>query len=348
MLAEHEADTARQIASATKLMTAFIALRDLELSDQVTAPEYAAAPGESLMGLQAGEVTTVRDLLFGLLIASGNDAAAALALRVSGSLPDFVAEMNRTARRLGLSETTYADPIGLDGANTSSARDLASLAIRLREERLFRRIVDTPEITVGEGESEHRLVNRNTLVRSEPFVDGVKTGTTLAAGYVLVASGERKGVELASAVLGAPGEAERDAATLELLDYGFSLYRERTLVARGERIGTVTLSEGRGPLPLVAAEPVTAIARADQRVEVDYERPAPPPGAVARGQEFGVAAVTLDGEEVGEVAVVAGRAVAAPPETGLPTWAWGVFAGAGVIALGLATAAVVVARRPPR
>ena len=233
MLAEHEADTARPIASATKLMTAFIALRDLELSDQVTAPEYAAAPGESLMGLQAGEVTTVRDLLFGLLIASGNDAAAALALRVSGSIPDFVAEMNRTARRLGLSETTYADPIGLDGANTSSARDLASLAIRLREERLFRRIVDTPEITVGEGESEHRLVNRNTLVRSEPFVDGVKTGTTLAAGYVLVASGERKGVELASAVLGAPGEAERDAATLELLDYGFSLYRERTLVARG-------------------------------------------------------------------------------------------------------------------
>jgi D-alanyl-D-alanine carboxypeptidase (penicillin-binding protein 5/6) len=329
-------------------MTSFIVLRDLELGDEVTAPEYAAAPGESLMGLTAGEVVTVRDLLYGLLIASGNDAAAALALRVSGSIPDFVAEMNRTARRLGLADTTYTDPIGLDGGNASSARDLASLAIRLRQDPLFRKIVDTPKITVGAGEGGHRLVNRNTLVLEEPFVSGVKTGTTLAAGYVLVASAKRNGVELVSAVLGAPGEAERDAATLELLDFGFSLYEERTLVARGEPIARVTLSDDRGPLPLVADTTVRMIARADQRVEIDYPRPPPPAGAVARGQEFGMATVTLDGEEVGEVAVVAGRAVEAPPETGLPTWAWIVFAGAGAVALGLATAAVVVARRPPR
>jgi D-alanyl-D-alanine carboxypeptidase (penicillin-binding protein 5/6) len=314
----------------------------------VTAPEYAAAPGESLMGLRAGEVVTVRDLLYGLLLASGNDAAAALAIRVSGSIPDFVAEMNRTAGRLGLSETTYTDPIGLDGGNTSSARDLASLAIRLRREPVFRRIVDTPRITVGSGEDEHQLVNRNTLVLEEPFVSGVKTGTTLAAGYVLVGSGERQGIELVSAVLGAPGEAERDAATLELLDYGFSLYEERTLVARGERLGTVTLDDERGRLPLVADEAVTAVARKDQRVVVEYQPPPPPSGAVTRGERFGVATVTLDGETVGEVAAVAGRSIAAPKDTGLPTWAWGVFAGAGVIALGLATAAVVVARRPPR
>ena len=101
-------------------MTAFVVLRDLELSDEVTTPEYPAAAGESLMGLRAGEVVTVRDLLYGLLIASGNDAAAALALRVSGSIPDFVAEMNRTAQRLGLSETAYADPIGLDGGHANS------------------------------------------------------------------------------------------------------------------------------------------------------------------------------------------------------------------------------------
>jgi serine-type D-Ala-D-Ala carboxypeptidase (penicillin-binding protein 5/6) len=348
VLAEHDADTARPIASATKLMTAFIALRDLELSDEVTAPEYAAAPGESLMGLRAGEVVTVRDLLYGLLIASGNDAAAALAIRVSGSTPDFVAEMNRTARRLGLSETSYTDPIGLDGGNVSSARDLASLAIRLRREPLIRKIVDTPRIAVGAGADEHRLVNRNTLVLEEPFVSGVKTGTTLAAGYVLVASGEREGIQLVSAVLGAPGEAERDAATLELLNYGFSLYRQRTLVAGGERLASVALGDDRGRLPLVADAPVTAIARKDQRVEVDYQPPPPPPGAVARGQRFGVATVTLDGKEVGDVAVVAARTIAAPPETGLPTWAWGVFGVAGVIALGLATAAVVVARRGPR
>ena len=329
-------------------MTALIALRRLRPGEEVTAPEYPAGPTESLMGLQAGEVVSVRDLLYGLLLESGNDAAVALAIRVSGSVPDFVALMNDQAARIGLDETTYTDPIGLDGGNVSSARDLVALAIRLRREALFRRIVDTERITVGAEPTEHPLVNRNTLVLEEPFVDGIKTGTTLAAGYVLVASGERQGVELVSAVLGAPGEAERDEATLELLDYGNSLYGERTLVAEGERIATLTLSEGRGRLPLVADSAVATVARKDQSIEIEFDSPAPPDGAVARGESFGSATVTLDGRDVGAVEVVAARTVAAPAETGLPSWAVLVFAGAGVVALGLATAAVVVARRPPR
>jgi D-alanyl-D-alanine carboxypeptidase (penicillin-binding protein 5/6) len=348
VLAENDADAARPIASATKLMTAYLVLRRLDLHDEVTAPAYAAVPGESLMGLRAGEVVSVRDLLYGLLMASGNDAAMALALRVSGSAPDFVALMNRTASRLGLGQTNYVDPIGLDGGNVSSARDLASLATRLREDRVFRRIVDTERITVGGGEDEHRLTNRNTLVLEEPFVSGIKTGTTLAAGYVLVGSAEQRGIGLVSAVLGAPGEAERDAATLELLDYGFSLYRNRTLVARGERVAAVNLGEDRGRLALVADSGVDAVARADQEVEVDYATPEPPDGAVARGESFGTAIVSLDGAEVGEVPVVAARTVAAPEETGLPDWAWIVFAVAGAIALALAGTAIVVARRPPR
>ena len=348
MLAERDADTARPIASATKLMTAYIALRELEPGEEVTAPEYAAGPTESLMGLEAGEVVTVRDLLYGLLLASGNDAATALAIRVSGSVSDFVNRMNAYARRLGLGETAYTDPIGLDTGNVSSARDLVALAVRLRRDPLFRRIVDTPRATVGAPPERHRLVNRNTLVLEEPFVNGVKTGTTLAAGYVLVASAQRRGVELVSALLGAPGESERDAGTLDLLDYGYSLYRRRTLVAGNERIATLTLDEGRGRLPLVAAGAVSAVARADQSVAVEYEAPAPPEGAVERGESFGTAVVTLAGEEVAEVGVVAARAVAAPEETGLPSWAWLALGGAGVVSLALAAAAVVVARRPPR
>jgi D-alanyl-D-alanine carboxypeptidase (penicillin-binding protein 5/6) len=348
VLAERDADEVQPIASATKLMTAFVALRELSPNDEVTAPDYAAGAAESLMGLEAGEVASVRDLLYGLLVASGNDAATALAIRVSGSVPDFVAAMNAAAARLGLDDTTYTDPIGLDGGNVSSARDLVDLAIRLRRDPLFRKIVDTPRIALGAEPDRHRLTNRNTLVLKEPFVDGVKTGTTLAAGYVLVASGERKGVDLVSALLGAPGEESRDAATLELLDYGHSLYRERALVADGERIASLALGDGRGRLALVAAEPLAAVARADQEVEVSYEPPPPPDGAVARGEGFGTATVLLEGREAGEVAVVAARAVAAPPDDGLPGWAWAVFVGAGAIALALAMAAIVVARRPPR
>lgn len=348
VLAERDADHAQPIASATKLMTAFIALRELRPDDEVTAPDYAAGAAESLMGLEAGEVVSVRDLLYGLLVASGNDAASALAIRVSGSVPDFVTAMNAATARLGLDGTTYTDPNGLDGGNVSSARDLVALAIRLRRDPLFRKIVDTPRITLGTGPDRHRLTNRNTLVLKEPFVNGVKTGTTLAAGYVLVASGERKGVELVSALLGAPGEAPRDAATLELLDYGHSLYRERALLAEGERIASLALGDGRGRLALVADDAVTAVARADQETEVSYQPPPPPDGAVTRGERFGAATVLLDGREAGEVAVVAARAVAAPPDDGLPTWAWVVFAGAGAVALALATAAIVVARRPPR
>jgi D-alanyl-D-alanine carboxypeptidase (penicillin-binding protein 5/6) len=329
-------------------MTAFVALRELRPNDEVTAPEYAAGAAESVMGLEAGEVVTVRDLLYGLLVASGNDAAVALAIRVSGSVPDFVSAMNAAAARFRLNDTTYTDPIGLDGGNVSSARDLIDLTIRLRQDPLFRKIVDTPRITLGAGPDRHRLINRNTLVLEEPFVDGVKTGTTLAAGYVLVASGERKGVELVSALLGAPGEESRDDATLELLDYGHALYRERALVTDGERIASLSLGDGRGRLPLVAAEPLTAVARADQEAEVRYEPPPPPDGAVARGEGFGTATVVLEGREAGTVAVVAARSVEAPPDDGLPTWAWIVFAGAGMVALAFATAAVVVARRPPR
>ena len=328
VLAAREAHRAMPIASATKLMTAFITLRMLEPGDVVTAPEYPASPLESLMGLQPGEQVSVRDMLYGLLLASGNDAAYALALRVSGSLPDFVREMNRTAARLGLRDTSYVDPIGLGEGNVSSAGDLNRLATRLRQDPLFRRIVDTPRITLRLADGPTRIVNRNTLVLDYPFVNGIKTGTTVAAGWVLVASARRRGVGLVSAVLGAPGEQARDRATLKLLRFGGSLYRMRTLVAPAESLATLPLDEERGQLPLVAANAVRAVARADQRPMVEFEPPAAPAGAIVRGQPFGTATVTLDGREVAEVEVVAGRTVAAASSPGAPA---GAIAVAGVV-----------------
>jgi serine-type D-Ala-D-Ala carboxypeptidase (penicillin-binding protein 5/6) len=205
VLAAHRAESSYPIASTTKLMTAYVARRDLKLDQRVTAPLYVpSSSAESLLGLHEGERITVRDLLYGLLLVSGNDAAVTLADAAAGSTGAFVGQMNAAARRLGLDHTSYANPIGLDDPdNYSSASDLAALAKKVIGDRFLRRVVDTPEIMLSSGAESRDVVNRNTLVRTVPYVTGVKTGYTLGAGNVLVASAKREHVKLISAVLGA-------------------------------------------------------------------------------------------------------------------------------------------------
>ena len=236
-LAGQDVATPAAIASTTKLMTAYLAFDELRLDERLVASPYDALPSESLLGLQAGERISVRDLLYGLLLASGNDAAVTLADGVAGSVPAFVDEMNRAAGDLGLRDTSYSNPIGLDEpGNYSSPRDLAKLTMRLRRQRLFRRVFDTARATLQTGAQPRTIVNRNQLVLAVPWIDGVKTGYTLDAGNVLIGSGTRKGVTLLSVVLGAPSEAARDQDTLSLLRYGFSLYLRRTPVSIGETL----------------------------------------------------------------------------------------------------------------
>ena len=170
---------------------------------------------------------TVSDLLEALLLESANDAAVTLARGVSGSTRRFVAAMNRRARRLGLADTSYANPIGLDDPDGySTARDLAALAARLMRNRRFARIVDTPAARLASGARPRVVENRNLLIASNPFVTGVKTGHTLRAGYVLVgAAGTRRTGRVVSVVLGEPSEAARDADTLALLRWGLTRFR---------------------------------------------------------------------------------------------------------------------------
>jgi D-alanyl-D-alanine carboxypeptidase (penicillin-binding protein 5/6) len=310
LLASRSPERSYPVASTTKLMTAFVAREELDLGETVVAPAYAANSAESLLGLSEGERIKVRDLLYGLILASGNDAAAALAEAAAGSEPAFVRRMNRAAERLELDDTSYANPIGLDEpGNFSSARDLADLTLQLRDDRLFRRIFDTPETVLRSGAETRTVVNRNTLVRTVPHVSGVKTGYTLGAGNVLVGSAERDGVELVSAVLGAPTESERDSATLQLLDYGFSLYRSERVLADRERLAEASVRWQGATLPLLAARPVRLTVRRDQDVEVDVTAPRQVEGPVARGQRLGRVAVTVDGEQAEQVPLVAARAV---------------------------------------
>jgi D-alanyl-D-alanine carboxypeptidase (penicillin-binding protein 5/6) len=226
---------------------------------------------------------------------------------------DFVGRMNQTAGDLGLDDTHYSNPIGLDDiGNYSSAADLATLASRLLEDKRFRRIVSRPEADLESGAIPRHVITRNTLMLSDPTVDGVKTGHTLDAGYVLVASAERKGVPLLSVVLGASSEATRDAESEELLDYGYSLYSDRAPFAPGDELATAMARYEDDPLSLVAGGRVSVTARADQDLETDVDAPMEVQGPIEEGERLGRATVTLDGRVVGRVPVLAGSAVAAP------------------------------------
>jgi len=311
VLADRDPDTERAMASTTKLMTAYLALRSLDLDDVVTAAPYQPGPAESLMNLRPGERVSVHDLLYGLLLASGNDAAETLAVAVSGSESAFVARMNKTADRLGLEETSYRDPIGFDApGHYTSPHDLIELTERLRRDAVFRKVTDTPEIELTEGEKPRRVANRNNLVHTVPWVDGVKTGYTDDAGYVLVASGRQKGISLISAVMGAPSESERDASSIELLRYGFSLYHREDVVDRGERLGETSVQYRDESVPLAATRAVDLTVRRDQDVEVASRGvPSEIEGPIERGDRLGKAVVTLDGAEVARVPLGSTRSV---------------------------------------
>lgn len=336
------------IASTTKLMTAYVARRELRLGERVTAPGYAPiSPAESLLGLVEGERISTEDLLYGLLLASGNDAAEALAVASSGSVDAFVRRMNREADRLGLERTSYANPIGLDDpSNYSSANDLVALAAELREDRIFRRIFDAPSATLRSGARTRQITNRNNLVLNVPFVDGVKTGYTLDAGNVLVASGTRDGVTLISAVLGEPTESARDADSLALLEYGFSLYRQREVVERRERLAAVPIADQGESLALVASRPVELTVRRGQEVTTTVDAPEEVEGPIARGERLGRVVVSVDGERRGRSALIAARAVAKASigdrvDSALP----GPRALAWLIVTGLVAAAAIIALR---
>jgi D-alanyl-D-alanine carboxypeptidase (penicillin-binding protein 5/6) len=299
------------IASATKLMTAYLALENLKPGEVVRAAAYQPSfSAEITLGLSRGERIEARDLLYGLLLPSANDAAQAIAVAVSGSVPAFVTEMNQAAQELGLSNTSYANPIGLDDPdNYSSAHDLVTLAALLLADPLFERIVDSTGASLRSGDRGRRVSTRNTLLTRVPWIDGVKTGHTVGAGYVLVGSGTQHGTQLISAVLGAPSESARDAGTLELLDYGFSLYKTVQAVDRGEELAAPELDYRGGDLPLIAERAIRVEIREGQHVSTQVDAPDEISGAVEEGEKLGRVAVTVDGKRAATTPLVAAHAV---------------------------------------
>jgi D-alanyl-D-alanine carboxypeptidase (penicillin-binding protein 5/6) len=310
VLVSHAGARHLPIASTTKLMTAYAALRELPLDRMVRAAPYEAEYGESLLELRPGQRISVRDLLYGLILRSGNDAAYDLALAAAGSEQRFVNQMNRYAAAIGLADTHYANPIGLDqSGNYSSARDLATLARRLLGNRAFARIADSRSARLRSLRPPRTIETLNDLLYRAPWTTGVKTGHTFGAAYVLVGSGTRRGTNLISVVIGAPTETERDLASLRLLEYGFSLYRQRTPVRRGERMASASIRYSGGELPLRAARAVAVGLRPDQRLSVTVRAPSEVEGPIDRGAPLGRATVYVDGRRAGSVPLRAARAV---------------------------------------
>jgi serine-type D-Ala-D-Ala carboxypeptidase (penicillin-binding protein 5/6) len=319
-LAGENADEPLPTGSTSKMMTAITALEMIEsgeasLDDEVTVSAEAASfavPIYSNAGLVAGDVLSVRELLVGTLVPSGNDAAYALAEHLGGgegeeSVERYVGRMNDLAKELGLEETTLDNVTGLDsGDHESSASDLAKMARAGFEYPLFREIVAMETATITTPEREIPLATENDLLLAYPLATGVKTGTTPKAGPSLVASAESENESYISVVLGA--KTDRYADSVAMLEHGFAAYERPALIVEGERYAGVDAPYRRDErVPLVAAGDVAGLVDASSEVEREVSIMDELPDSARRGERLGEITLEIDGEAVGQSPLVAAR-----------------------------------------
>ncbi|HZY66298.1 MAG TPA: D-alanyl-D-alanine carboxypeptidase family protein [Rubrobacteraceae bacterium] len=309
-LAGENAEKQLPMASTTKIMLALLTFEEANLDEEVVISQKAASfavPLYSNVGLFPSDTVSVRELLMASLIASGDDAAYALAEHLGdGSVERFVEEMNDKAEELDLDDTRFENPVGFDARDHhSSARDLAKMTRRAFEYPEFRRIVATRETAITTQDHTIPLVNTNDLLFTYTPTTGVKTGTTPAAGPSLVASAATGDESYITVVL---DDEERFADTITLLEHGFEAYDRRDLVVEDKRYARVNVPYRRGErIGLVARDDVTGLVAGDPKVERKIELVQDLPGSVRPGARLGRIVVRVDGERVGETALVARR-----------------------------------------
>ncbi|TML33651.1 MAG: D-alanyl-D-alanine carboxypeptidase [Actinobacteria bacterium] len=297
VLLVHNARQRVPIASITKLMTVLLTLEHVRLNDVVTVTRDAASVGESSANLRPGERLTVRELLEAALIQSANDAADALADYVGhGSQARFVAMMNARARRLGLRNTHYVRPDGLDAAgHYSSARDVTFLARVLM----------------------HYPVVRQIVRRRTAAITGASLHTW---GWSEIAAARRGGVSIYATLIGSPDRGRRNADLTRLLDWGFSQYVRARPVVKGRAYAEARLAYGRSPLKLIAAGSLAAPFRAGLPVVRRVVFPDVVSLPVSRGQSLGKVRIYQRGRLVGAVPLLASRSVGRPGVAGRAGW----------------------------
>lgn len=312
VLFEQNAYEKRPMASTTKVMTAVLALEHCDLDDIVEVSDNASGVGGSSIWLEVGEHMPLSDMLFGLMLSSGNDAAIAIAEHVAGSVDAFVQMMNNKATEIGAYNTHFANPNGLPADDHyTTAYDLALICAYAMSNDFFCEIVKTQYKTIPwEGHEWDRVVkNKNKLLWNYDGGNGIKTGYTDAAGKCLCAAAKRDGMQLISVVLNAP-DMFNDCT--KLLDYGFENYSFRTLVQSGETVGEVNVEHGMEDGFTVCADqdvayPLTdeEYARVQKKVYVEQTVEAP----VLEGQIVGTIDVWLDGKRVYSANLTAPREI---------------------------------------
>jgi D-alanyl-D-alanine carboxypeptidase (penicillin-binding protein 5/6) len=310
LLAKRNEAEQRPIASITKLMTALVVVEQADLSDVVTVTPYAAGPLESTALLRSGERLTVADLLRAMLIPSANDAAHMLALHAGGgSIDRFVALMNRKAQKLGLDDTSFRNPHGLDEVgHASSARDTTALV---------RYALGIPFIADALARETYTRDGRvfpttdDLLSQWAPLVGG-KTGHTSAAGWSEAAAASRDGVTVYGAVLGSESRAERNEALKRLLSYGLSRYERVHAIDTSRVYAGARTGYGQPEVELVARTPATHVLLIGTPLVERVVAPATVALPVAKGQELGRVEILEQGRIVASSPLVAAEAVSEP------------------------------------
>ena len=308
ILYEKDPHNRHLIASTTKIMTALIVCEQCNVLDRMRIPKEAVGIEGSSMYLREGEVVTVQELLYGLMLHSGNDAAVALAIYCGGTVEGFVELMNDKARTLGLSNTHFANPNGLDHPeHYSSARDLAVLAAYAMENPIFSKTVSTKTLTLG----QRSMKNHNKLLWTVEGADGVKTGFTRAAGRVLVSSAVREGRRLIAVTIRDPNDWQDHKA---LLDQGFRNYQLKQLVSSGQQLGERFVINGTADsVAVFATADFYYPVMADEQISVILSAPEFAYAPVSAGAEAGFAYVCIDDKAVGKVPIAYGQTIELKP-----------------------------------
>jgi D-alanyl-D-alanine carboxypeptidase (penicillin-binding protein 5/6) len=311
VLAEKDADKRMEPASLTKIMTAHVVFEELahgnlKLSDMVTVSEKAWKEPGSRMFIEVNTKVSVEDLLKGLIIQSGNDAAVALAEYIAGSEDAFANLMNEHAARLGMHDTHFTNATGLPHADHyTTPRDIAKLTIAtIRDYPDYYKLYAEKEFTYNKIKQH----NRNTLLWRDDSVDGVKTGHTETAGYCLVASAKREEMRLVSVVMGTDSMNARIKASQALLNFGFRFYDTHRVYQAGQALAQARVWKGEQetvPVGLQKDLYVTIPRRQYDKLAARSELQPKITAPVHKGQVLGEAILELDGEKVSQAPLVA-------------------------------------------